>query len=294
MNKVIVRIKGGLGNQLFSYSAARRLSIANGAELVIDNVSGFARDWKYQRRYMLDKFNIQSRKATSGERLEPFAPCRRRLFRWISAGRPFSKREYLDQEGVDFDSRLLSLKVNGTLYLEGYWQSESYFKDVADVVRKDLSITPPSDSLNLNMAADISSSQSVALHVRWFDTPGNVAGQNASLEYYKRAIQHFEGIIPNPKFFVFSDNPEAARQKLALAGERFVFVPHNQDHEMAYADLWLMSQCRHFIIANSTFSWWGAWLGVGKDKIVLVPDLKVNGATCWGFKGLIPEGWKSI
>lgn len=291
MNKVIARIVGGLGNQLFCYSAARRLAIANDAELVIDNVTGFKRDWQYRRIYMLDHFNIKSRKATPAEYLEPFERYRRGLLRWMSAGKPYSERKYLAQEGNNFDSRLLERKVNGTLYLEGYWQSELYFKDSEQIIRKDLYMIPPSDQANLRMAAEISESHSIGLHIRWFDAPGNDGVQNASIDYFKRAVKYFNDRIEKPRYFIFSDSPDAAKDKLGFVGDSFVYVSHNKEAKMAYADLWLMSQCHHFITANSTFSWWGAWLGTRIDKIVLTPDLMVNAKTSWGFDGLIPEGW---
>ena len=291
MSKVIVRIKGGLGNQLFSYAAARRLALVNNAELVIDEVTGFERDSLYLRRYMLDRFHISGRNATPFERLAPFDRYRRILLKWLSKNKPFALRKYLEQEGLDFDKRLLDLKVGGTRYLEGYWQSEGYFKDVEATIREDLKILPPEDELNLRMAEEILNCNAVAIHVRWFDTPGSIAAHNAPIQYYQRAISFMEEKVKSPHYFLFSDAPEAAQVKLDLPAGRVTCVSHNQGNAASYADLWLMSQCRHFIIANSTFSWWGAWLGVGQEKIVVAPGVELEGKTAWGFKGLIPNGW---
>jgi hypothetical protein len=161
--KVITRIKGGLGNQLFCYAAARRLALVNNAELVIDDVTGFARDRGYRRRYILDPFSIPARKATPGERLEPFERYRRGVMKWLSRRKPFEERRYLEQEGRNFDERLLAFKVKGTLYLDGLWQSEGYFKDVKQTIREDLQIIPPTDMLNQRMAAEIRSGFACAL-----------------------------------------------------------------------------------------------------------------------------------
>ena len=109
--KIITRIKGGLGNQLFCYAAARRLALVNSAELVIDDVTGFVRDHNYRRRYALDHFHIPARKATPAERLEPFERYRRGLMKWSSRRKQFAERRYVEQEGEDFDHRLLALKV---------------------------------------------------------------------------------------------------------------------------------------------------------------------------------------
>lgn len=291
MRKILARIKGGLGNQLFCYAAARRLALVNSAELVIDAVTGFARDHQYKRKYALDHFHIPVRKATPVERLEPFERYRRGVKKWIARRKSFSERSYLEQESLEFDERLLTFKVSGCVYLDGFWQSEGYFKDVEQTIRADLRIVPPGDILNQRMAEEIRDSQAVALHVRWFDAPGSSAAHNVAADYYQRAIALAESKLQSPRYFLFSDNPEAARTKLTLPEGRVIFVCHNLDEENAYADLWLMSQCRHFITANSTFSWWGAWLGETHNSMVITPGELRGQITAWGFSGLIPERW---
>lgn len=288
---------GGLGNQLFCYAAGRRLALANEAELVIDDVSGFAMDFVYQRRYALEPFNIKARKATPGERFEPLSKFRRRLAKFVASRKPFAQRKYLQQDGVDFDPRLLNFKVEGDVYVDGYWQSEDYFKDVEDVIREDLRITPPGDEANREMSELIRSSNAVGVHVRWFEEAQAVgAGSKYNLNagYYRRAMQWIEARVDAPHFFVFSDNPEAARQSLGIGEYDMTCVGHNRKEETAYVDLWLMSQCKHFIIANSTFSWWGAWLSEFPDSMVVAPELNVEGMAAWGFEGLLPSRWKTL
>lgn len=291
MHLVITRIKGGLGNQLFCYAAAKRLAYVNNLELVIDDVTGFVRDQQYQRQYALDNFRIPNRKATPFERLEPFERYRRGVKKLISRYRSYSLRDYIEQDGNDFDSRLLTIKPHGTIYLDGYWQSELYFKDIESIIRKDLNIIPPNDGMNIYLAEKIKASVSIAVHVRFFDNPQNNGINNASAEYYERAIVTMDSIVPQAHYFVFSDRPIEARALIPLSQNRVTFVSHNHD-DNAYADLWLMTQCQHFIIANSTFSWWGAWLGGKVGKHVIAPGVVIkDGATCWGFRGLLPEEW---
>lgn len=261
-------------------------------ELVIDDATGFARDRQFSRRYALDHFHIPCRKATPAERLEPFERYRRGFMKWSSRRRPFEKRKYVEQEGIDFDKRLLALKVNGVIYLDGLWQSEQYFKDVQEVIREELRIVPPTDELNQRIAEEICNSNAVALHVRWFNAPGSMVSHNLSVDYYHRAIALMEENIDSPRYFLFSDAPDAARVLLSLPESKVVFVSHNQGD--AYVDLWPMSQCKHFITANSTFSWWGAWLGNEQNKTVLTPDLQLGGITAWGFDGLIPGEWVKV
>lgn len=291
MIKIIVRIKGGLGNQLFCFAAARRLAFKNDAELVIDNITGFERDHIYKRKYMLDHFKIQARTINKFEIFWPFERYWLGFLKWFSKFQHYSNRFYLQEENMNYDERLLTYEVKKILYLDGYWQSESYFNEIEKIIREELSIIPPTDLLNQQLALNISKTESVAIHVRWFDDPGSIASHNVTVDYYNRAISMIENKIEGPHYYIFSDNPEAAKSKLNIPENRLTLISHNIGDENAYADLWLMSQCRYFITANSTFSWWAAWLGSWEKKIVFTPNLKIEGKTSWGFNGLIPKEW---
>ena len=292
MNTIIVRIHGGLGNQLFCYAAARRLALINKAQLAIDDVSGFVRDFTYKRHYQFEHFNIPCRRATPAERLEPFSRYRRYLKRTYNRFRPFEERSYIQQEGKDFDPRLLAINPLGRVYIEGYWQSECYFKDVESTIRSDLQIKPPNDEANQATAAHIRSCLAVAIHVRFFDEPTQDNINNAPDDYYNRAVAEMEALAPGAHYFVFSDRPDTVRDRIPLPDARITFVSHNQGDANAYADLWLMHLCRHFIIANSTFSWWGAWLSSSVGKRVIAPGFKLReGKMSWGFDGLLPSEW---
>lgn len=295
--KIITRIRGGLGNQLFCYAAARRLALAHGAELALDDVTGFARDARYRRRYALDSFSIPARKATPSERLEPFERARRAVMKFLSSRKPFAERRYVQQEFLDFDPRVLALEPTDLRYMDGLWQSEGYFEDVEETIRQDLRMTAPGDPGNRTMADAIREVNAVAVHLRWFEDTGSArAGEvyNLSPAYYDRAIAHMDEAVASPHYFVFSDDPDRAAGSLHLPGRRATFVSHNRHSSSGAGDLWLMRQCRHFIIANSTFSWWGAWLGEPRGKIVIAPDFKVDGMTAWGFKGLLPSRWLTL
>jgi hypothetical protein len=270
--RVIARIRGGLGNQLFCYAAARRLAVVNNADLILDDVTGFVRDLKYKRRFALDHFHLPARRATTSERLEPLERYRRGARKMLSRVTPFSQRGYVEERTPEFDERLLTLKVRSTVYLDGIWASERYFSDVEEVIRRDLRFVEPEDPDNQRVAAQIRDTEAVALHVRWFEKPSQAKGQNLGARYYERAIDNIENRVATPTYFVFSDDPDAARERLSIPCGRSNFVVHNHGDDVAFADLWLMSQCRHFIIANSTFSWWGAWLGRGRDGILLTPE----------------------
>lgn len=292
--KVIVRIKGGLGNQLFGYAAGRRLALTNNAELVIDNVTGFVRDTVFHREYALDSFNLSARTATPGERMEPFERYRRGFVKFINRQIKFEHRNYLEQESPGFDPRLLGFCVKGNVYIDGYWQSEKYFTDAANTIRQDLQLSRQRDSANLQLAARMQSCHSVALHVRWFGEAGSNrdnTSNNIGAEYYLEAIKKIHERVQDPHFFLFSDDLDAAEKMLKIPDQQITCVALNHDAESACLDLWLMTCCNHFIIANSTFSWWGAWLGESESTIVVAPARKMSGIADWGFDGLIPGRW---
>lgn len=290
-SKVICRVYGGLGNQLFSYAAARRLASHIGAELVIDDVSGFKRDFAYKRKYELDMFLIPCRKAAYFERLEPAPRLIRKVRLLFNRFRKFSDRNYIVQEGVDLDLRLLSVNRKRTIYIEGYWQSESYFKDIEGLIRSDLQFIHPSDALNLHLASKIRDSNSVAIHVRFFNSD-SLGSNNAPIAYYEKAIAKMESLRSGLHYFLFSDKPDHARLIIPLPDDRVTVITNNTGPDSAFADLWLMHLCKHHIIANSTFSWWGAWLADFGGKIVIAPGFELReGVSWWGFTGLIPQEW---
>ncbi len=292
--RVTVRIAGGLGNQLFQYAAARRLALRNGLPLTIDPVSGYARDF-YRREYLLDHFNIRAHEIAPGESYASlWGRLRRRIeIRW-NRSRDLAHKTYLLEDDWTYDPRLLELKVTRPLYLEGYFQFEEYFRDIRDLLLEELTLRTAHDERNLEMARRIGSCESVCLHVR------RLHGVPAALDavplaavapqhqidpsYFQKAVELVSRQVRDPHFFVFADHPEWAREHVHTSHPT-EYVAHN-GAEKDYEDFWLMGQCRHFIIANSTFSWWAAWLSRHPEKIVIAP----KGAIGQMLKG-VPDSW---
>lgn len=294
---VIARIAGGLGNQMFIYAAARRLAHANGAELALDMENGFKRDG-YGRFYQLDCFALNARRATPRECLQPFNRYRRQYLKRKYSDTPFSATPFIKQKGIVFDAALLDTRISQDCYFEGLWQGEGYFKDISDIIRADFALAWQPDATNAAMATQIRQQEMpVALHVRFFAPPGAAKSDNTSLRYYQNAMAALEEKTTNPHYYIFSDRPQDAVEMLRPESHRFTLVTHNDSAEAAPFDMWLMSRCRHFIIANSTFSWWGAWLGNAEDKLVFAPELTndvVGKYASWGFDGLLPDAWNQI
>jgi hypothetical protein len=165
-------------------------------------------------------------------------------------------------------------ELGSNVYMQGYWQSELFFENVASELRLALRFREEPTGLNAEFASRIQSSNSVGIHVRRGDYLSNAKNQKlyavCSPNYYLNAIDEILLRKPDAKFFVFSDEPTWARQLLANRAVKFELVEHNRGKD-SYNDLRLMSLCRNIIIANSTFSWWAAWLQDRSDKIIIAP-----------------------
>lgn len=264
---VISRINGGLGNQMFQYAAGRALALRLGVELVLDTRLF---DGPTQFGFGLRHFNIADRPALSGELppLKKTAPLRYLLWRGLKL-----KPRIFRENGLSYNKAFEGLGDN--VYLQGYWQSERYFSQVEDEIRRDFEIVTPPDARNSALLGELASLPAVSLHIRRgdyvADARTNATHGTCTLDYYARAVELIaEKLGEAPVVIAFSDDPEWVRENLKLGCEMRVMDHNDSDHN--YEDLRLMSACRHHIIANSSFSWWGAWLNPSPDKIVVAPD----------------------
>ena len=271
---------GGLGNQMFQYAVARRLAHVNKAQMKLD-LSWFANVplEETHRQYELHVFNTvqtvaspREIKALRGRDFGGWPKLVKRLLK--TAG--VSNRTHLKENGCRFVPELLDL--HGDFYLDGYWQNAGYFDDIEDIIRGDLTFRSAPDSLNDEIGKFIGSCEAVSLHVRRGDYVENKATERhhgiCSLDYYAAAIAKVTAQVHNPHFFVFSDDPDWAKGNLDIAGPA-TYLEHNTP-EKGCEDLRLISLCKHHIIANSSFSWWGAWLNKNRDGLVCAPAQWVN------------------
>ena len=257
---ITTRLFGGAGHQLFQYAAGRALADHLGCELIVDSryVAG-----SHNRADCFEHFT-----AARFVRSAALPPAKQDGMARYALWRAFGRAPRLYRErGLGFDPAFLSLPP-GT-YLHGYWQSERYFADIADRLRDDLRFTTSLDAANADMAARIAAAPTpVALHVRRGDY--TAAGTYAACppDWYRAAVERLAGDGPLT-CFVFSNDPDWARANLDL-GQPTVIVDLN-DEATGHFDMQLMSLCTHNVIANSTFSWWGAWLNQTQGKQVIAP-----------------------
>lgn len=288
---VIAQLLGGLGNQLFQYAAARRIAWAHNAPLKLD-VSGFEH---YGRRtYALRAFNIIEEFASAADVASVRgAGLGRRLRQGAERLLPYRRRRWLLERHYHFDPEVLG--AGSHVYLEGYWQSEKYFKDIEDIIRSEFTVKTTIGAAGEAIAAEIHSTESVSVHVRrgdYVDDPvvRRVHGP-CTEEYYRAAMSHMVGKTATPAFFLFSDDAGAALED--IRSEYPMRLASRQGRRNDYEDFWLMTQCKHHIIANSSFSWWAAWLGSHPGKVVVAPRRWVNTEEL-DTRDLIPEGWHRI
>jgi hypothetical protein len=291
---VITRLIGGLGNQMFQYAAGRAIAQHYNATLLLD-VSGFE---NYDlRRYELGDFKIDARPAAK-EELEQFSvgPDKTgilsRLFKKFNAAtNPLIYKE----PSFTYDPQVRSLKPS--VYLDGYWQSEKYFHEVANLLREELTLRAPLDSANAEMAGQIrqAGEKAVSLHVRRGDYVSNAETAQyhgvCSLDYYRSAIAYVAERVQDPHFFIFSDDHEWVNANLHV-GYDTTFVQVNGP-DRGICDMTLMKSCSHHIIANSSFSWWGAWLNPLPGKIVIAPQQWFKQAGN-DTRDLLPESWVKL
>ena len=291
---VIVKLKGGLGNQLFQYAAAKNIAVGNQTELLIDNISGFQRD-PYKRSYALMNFCIESKVEDASRNYSFFHHQRiiREIRSRFSVFSEFGNLKYLKESFYHFDERIADYRTNKDLYLEGYFHSEKYFKNVANEIRSEFELKNSPDEINSKYLAFINNSDSVSIHVRKYDeviaTEAARMHDSCTKEYYEKAFAYIHDKLRNPNIFVFSDDIDWAKKNIRVNNSRVEYISHN-NAENAYEDFRLMKACKHNIIANSSFSWWAAWLNRNSEKIVIAPEKWLN-TMIYDYKDVVPVNW---
>jgi hypothetical protein len=236
--------------------------------------------------------NITAAEAYKNKYINPFIrhELLTKLERKLVQIMPCLNRNYIVQNL--YKSQYNKLNYRNNCYYDGYWQSEKYFEPVKDIIRRELEFIPILGERNTEHLNRIESSRSVSIHVRRGDYVSLKSNldlyQSCSIEYYQTAIEFLENKIIQPQFYIFSDDPEWAKDN--FKGEKFRFIDNNSQSPVI--DLFLMKKCQHNVIANSSFSWWGAWLNNNPDKIVIAPKkwFKNN----WSDTDIIPDNWTKI
>jgi hypothetical protein len=289
---IIVRLIGGLGNQMFQYAVGRMLAAHHNTDLFLD-VTGFI---SYPlRKYELDVFKITASIAPP-DILKLVTSSRRdavclRIYHFFS-GYPTIQR--IKEKSIEFHEEVLSLPDN--IYLDGYWQSEKYFFDIADIISKEFSFVNPPSIINQELIGKIKGCNSVSVHIRRGDYVSNPKTLEThgvlGAEYYRKSLNLIKEKVKKPEIFVFSDDISWAKENL-MVDLPLHFIEHN-NAEKNYEDLRLMNNCKHHIIANSSFSWWGAWLSNNKNNVVISPRKWFSDTAMNNRQTNVPDNWIKI
>jgi hypothetical protein len=283
---------GGLGNQMFQYAAGRRLSHVHNAELKLDISSFNSKNFRTSRHYELKPLNIIGTVA-EGKDVPPQLQGRGTgIMRWLHVGRGVTQTglRHIQEAHYHFDPAVLQLPDG--VYLEGYWQSEKYFSDVSELIRSDFTIRGKPDGRNAALLEEIAGCNAVSVHVRrgdyLYDEAVKAVHPVCEMDYYGRALEYIAERVTSPVLYIFSDETEWVKSHFKFPFPTII-VDHN-GVDKGYEDMRLMRHCAHHVIANSSFSWWGAWLNSNPNKIVVAPE-RWFGSSQWDTKDLIPEAW---
>jgi len=275
---IVFQFLGGLGNQMFEYALYYNLQ-NKGVNCKID-LSVYEKESTHNGYELERIFKINGKYCSSLEKKYSKLISKILL---VFLGQPYKEKplqQYL------YNPKIERIRIG---FLKGYWQTEKYFLDVEKDIRKKFIFPELNDYKNINVAKEIGTNNSISLHIRRGDYLLGDRDCSLSIHYYQKAISYINAHIENPYFYVFSDNIEWAKENIKNINA--TYIDWNKK-DKSYIDMQLMSMCNHNIIANSSFSWWGAWLNNHKDKIVIAPE-KWMPHTNIEIE-LLPEKWIKI
>ncbi|OHD12130.1 MAG: hypothetical protein A2086_10850 [Spirochaetes bacterium GWD1_27_9] len=291
---VIVKLVGGLGNQMFQYAAGKNIALLRNDILKFDLSWFFENKTDTPRTYQLNVFDLPINFATKQEinslKNQTNPNIIIRILRKLTKNYNIAtKKTHIKEDNYKLE------EIPKNVYLDGYWQSEDYFFEIRDVIKRDFLVKKGFDGNNIEIEDKIKNSNSVSIHIRRgdyiTDSKTNQFHGVCSMDYYYASINKILEEVENPVFFVFSDDIEWVSKNLKIDYPSF-YVDFNTG-EKSYLDLRLMSFCKHNIIANSSFSWWGAYLNNNTQKLVIAPQ-KWFLAEKAHKHNLIPNDWIKI
>lgn len=284
----IVRILGGIGNQMFQYAFYKKLEeIDNDVKI---DCTGFE-NYRLHNGYELEKiFNIDAKYANLME-VKQISNISDNIFLKVIRKIFGGKENEFIENGLVYNPHLLTNKK--IYYYDGYWQSYKYFQDIQNKIKNEFSFKNELDQLNLRYAERILKDNSVSIHIRRGDYISNkraekVLNNICTKEYYEKAVSEIYKRFECPTFYIFSDDMDWVKSNIYF-GDNCTFVDWNNGKD-SYKDMQLMSLCKHNIIANSSFSWWGAYLNSYDAKIVISPNKWTNDGKS-NIDDIIPNKW---
>jgi hypothetical protein len=287
-NTVIIKFWGGLGNQMFQYCLLKRYETTYN---VLADISEYS-EYKMYNGFELEKiFDIQVKKCSNKEKNKLSNSGNfilKKIKRKIFGRKNF---EICETEG-EFCNEIFNLDPNKNYYIDGYWQDLRYFNEEESQIINYFNFTMI-DEKNIDIIKKMNKHNSVSIHIRRGDYINNSIYEDiCTLAYYNKAIEYIYNEVDKPIFYIFSNDIPWVKENFKNNNE-FIYIDWNE-RENSYQDLLLMSNCKHNIIANSSFSWWGAFLNKNKDKIIITPSKWNNIITKNDMNTIIKDDWIKI
>ncbi|WP_440874444.1 alpha-1,2-fucosyltransferase [Thalassotalea sp. PLHSN55] len=289
----IVRVCGGFGNQIFQYAFYQAIKAKFNQETVKLDIHDMA-SYQLHNGFELERiFNLNENYCSKEEKLQIqgtkniVTKFKKELNKYL----PFVNRTYIKEKKklhFSYQEQFLGT-ANTNVYYRGSWQSYRYLDNIESTLRENLVFPSFTEQQNIELADDIANHTTVAIHIRRGDYLKHKSlGGICTTDYYEQAVKKIESLVENPMFVVFSDDIPWCRENLKVANAKFVDW---NGGENSYRDMQLMSLCNHNIIANSSFSWWGAWLNANPNKIVVCPGKWIHYTDSLG---ILPKEWLVI
>jgi hypothetical protein len=283
---IVVKIKGGLGNQLFQYAFGRSLSIHFSTKVYFDVSDYNSQNHRVARTFDLDFFKVKLRK------IESLTDINNSIF-LFSFGRKKKDFNYFIEKSFSFDSAVF--KTPSSTIFDGYWQSFKYFETIKSVLQTEIVLKKSKLIHFETRIRPLNGRTRIAVHLRRGDyvtdsTTFQIHGV-CDTSYYQRSINYFRNHIENAHFFLFSDDISSVKEEFGESSD-FTYVDFLENHLEEFE---FMKKCDHFIISNSTFSWWAAWLSIHAKKQVIAPARWFNDPILESqTNNLIPIDWKRL
>ena len=288
---IAVKLKGGLGNQMFQYAFGRSLAIYYQTNLLLDISELQNKNIQHAyRNYALNVFQIKA--SIAQQKLQVEKENKTSFLRFFDLRKSKKSFKLITERKYHFDTEIG--KAFDNCYLDGYWQSPLYFNDIENEIRADFKLSIPLSPIAEPFLNRINSCNAVSIHIRRGDYVTNAETNSyhgiCDLEYYKAAVEIIKSKISNPVFFIFTDDIDWVNVNFIIDA---TFILVSQKELTQFDDLQLMCACKHAIIANSSFSWWAAWLIVNAKKIVIAPSQWFQNSSV-NTDNLFPKSWLRI
>jgi hypothetical protein len=301
---IIVKLWGGLGNQMFQYALGKKIAHLNHTELKLDVSLLLDRSPRKNftyRNFDLDIFNVSAQIA-SAEDIKYFKVAKNKFEKIIKIinqkifGIATNKKfNYIIESQFNFNP--IILKAVDNTYLDGYWQTEKYFNDIENIIRNEFILKIKPTQKIKDLEEKILNTESVCINVRRGDFVNNPVANKfhgvCDIDYFNEAIAIIEQKISNPYFYIFSDDIDWCRANFKDVKHNYLIVDHDFAGKNFEYYLYLMTKCKEFIIPNSSFGWWAAWLSENRKKNIIAPKKWFQSKTR-NYSDLLPDSWIKI